>query len=154
MAIGSDAMGMPCLVSMTEKKHIVFLGIGSNLGDKKKNIREAVKRIEWSVGKVEKLSTLFYSKPWGFESSNDFVNVVARCCTSLTPKRLLKETQKIEWDMGRTTKSVHAQYLDRIIDIDILLYDDLHIDYPDLKIPHPLMTERDFVIIPLKEVME
>ena len=56
--------------------------------------------------------------------------------------------------MGRTIKSDYAQYHDRIIDIDILLYDDLHIDYPDLKIPHPLMMERDFVVIPLKEVME
>ena len=154
MGIGSDAMGMPCSFSMTEKKHIVFLGIGSNLGDKEENIGEAVRRIQRSVGKVVKLSTLFYSKPWGFDSPNDFVNVVARCCTTLTPKRLLKETQKIECDMGRTTKSVNAQYHDRIIDIDILLYDDLHIDYPELQIPHPLMMERDFVVIPLKEVLD
>lgn len=147
-------MGMPCLFSMTEKKHIVFLGIGSNLGDKEENIREAVSRIQWGVGNVEKLSTLYYSKPWGFESKNDFVNAVVRCSTSLTPKRLLEETQKIECDMGRTSKSERAQYHDRIIDIDILLYDDLHIDYPDLKIPHPLMMERDFVVVPLEEVME
>lgn len=63
-------------------------------------------------------------------------------------------TQEIERSMGRTVKSVNGQYHDRIIDIDILLYDDITIDTPELKIPHPLMHERDFVMIPLREIMK
>ena len=73
--------------------------------------------------------------------------------TPLAPRQLLEATQKVEQEMGRTLKSVNGEYHDRIIDIDILLYDDLHIDQPDLKIPHPLMEERDFVMIPLREIM-
>ena len=84
---------------------------------------------------------------------NHFVNAVVACETSLSPLRLLKETQAIEREMGRTQKSVNGVYHDRIIDIDILLYDDLRIDYPNLKIPHPLMHQRDFVMIPLAEVL-
>ena len=75
------------------------------------------------------------------------------CLTPLAPRQLLEATQKVEQEMGRTLKSVNGEYHDRIIDIDILLYDDLHIDQPDLKIPHPLMEERDFVMIPLREIM-
>ena len=144
----------PCSSLMTDHTHRVFLGIGSNLGDKEENIREAVRRINLSVGQVERLSALFYSKPWGFKSENNFVNAVVRCRSNLSPRRLLKATQKIEKDMGRTHKSENGCYHDRIIDIDILLYDDLHIDYPDLKIPHPLMGQRDFVMVPLQEVLE
>ena len=87
-------------------------------------------------------------------SDNSFVNAVVTCRTHLTPRRLLAATQDIERAMGRTRKSHDGTYHDRVIDIDILLYDDIHIDYPDLKIPHPLMQQRDFVMIPLAEVME
>lgn len=73
--------------------------------------------------------------------------------TPLAPRQLLEATQKVEQEMGRTLKSANGEYHDRIIDIDILLYDDLHIDQPDLKIPHPLMEERDFVMVPLREIM-
>lgn len=73
--------------------------------------------------------------------------------TPLAPRQLLEATQKVEQEMGRKLKSVNGEYHDRIIDIDILLYDDLHIDQPDLKIPHPLMEERDFVMVPLREIM-
>ena len=74
--------------------------------------------------------------------------------TPLAPRQLLEATQKVEQEMGRKLKSVNGEYHDRIIDIDILLYDDLRIDQPDLKIPHPLMEERDFVMVPLREIME
>lgn len=73
--------------------------------------------------------------------------------TPLAPRQLLEATQKVEQEMGRKLKSVNGEYHDRIIDIDILLYDDLRIDQPDLKIPHPLMEERDFVMVPLREIM-
>ena len=72
----------------------------------------------------------------------------------MPPRQVLLATQRIERDLGRTGKSVDGVYHDRVIDIDILLYDDLKVDEPGLKIPHPLMYERDFVMVPLKEIME
>ena len=74
--------------------------------------------------------------------------------TSLAPRQLLEATQAIEIEMGRVKKSINAQYTDRIIDIDILLYDNLNINEPNLVIPHPLMDERDFVMLPLKEICD
>ena len=102
-------------------------------------------------------STLIETEPWGFESENKFLNGVILCETSLTPRQLLKTTQKIERELGKrrkhaTRRSQCPMYSDRPIDIDILLYDDLTVDEPDLKIPHPLMQERDFVMIPLSEI--
>ena len=134
-------------------KHTVYLGLGTNLGDKEGNIGEAVRRIGELIGTVECQSTLLVSEPWGFESENTFVNAALRCSTELEPMDVLEKTQEIEQAMGRTQKSVDGQYHDRIIDIDILMYDDLHIDTKTLKLPHPLMKERDFVMIPLEEVL-
>lgn len=134
-------------------KHTVYLGLGTNLGDKEENIGEAVRRIGELIGTVECQSTLLVSEPWGFESENTFVNAALRCSTELEPMDVLEKTQEIERAMGRTQKSVGGQYHDRIIDIDILMYDDLHIDTKTLKLPHPLMKERDFVMIPLEEVL-
>ncbi len=82
-----------------------------------------------------------------------FVNAAVCVTTSLSPHDVLKLTQGIERDMGRTVKSVNGQYHDRIIDIDILLYDDIKLDEPDLKIPHPLMHQRDFVMKPLRDIL-
>ena len=134
-------------------KHTVYLGLGTNLGDKEENIGEAVRRIGELIGTVECQSTLLVSEPWGFKSENTFVNAALRCSTELEPMDVLEKTQEIERAMGRTQKSVDGQYHDRIIDIDILMYDDLHIDTKTLKLPHPLMKERDFVMIPLEEVL-
>lgn len=133
--------------------HIVYLSLGTNLGNRKRNIREAIMKIEEQIGVVERQSALYETKPWGFVSPNDFINACVRVSTSLTPRQLLEETQCIERNLGRTLKSTNGEYHDRIIDIDILLYDDLHIDEPDLQIPHPLMNEREFVMIPLKEIL-
>lgn len=132
--------------------HTVYLGLGSNLGDKAANITLAVQYIEQQIGHVVRQSALYYSEPWGFESENDFVNAVVRCETTLTPHKLLRATQRIERQMGRKRKSKDGVYHDRIIDIDILLYDDLTVDTPTLKIPHPLMQQRDFVMEPLREI--
>ena len=74
--------------------------------------------------------------------------------TAMAPRQVLEATQRIEQEMGRTLKSVNGEYHDRIIDIDILMIDDLVIDEPDFKIPHPLMEKRDFVLTPLKEILE
>ena len=133
--------------------HTVYLGLGSNLGDREEYLREAIDRIGKLIGTVVRQSAFYVSEPWGFESDHLFVNAVVACETQLSPLRLLRATQAIERAMGRTAKSANGVYHDRIIDIDILLYDDLRIDYPHLKIPHPLMHQRDFVMIPLKEVL-
>lgn len=128
--------------------------MGTNLGDKRKNITEAIKNIGELVGDVVRQSALYETEPWGFRSDNRFVNAAVCVDTQLSPRRLLEVTQRIEREMGRTLKSDGGEYHNRIIDIDILLYGDLHIDEPDLKIPHPLMHERDFVMTPLNEIME
>ena len=133
---------------------IAYLSLGTNLGDKRKNIAEAIKNIGELVGDVVRQSALYETEPWGFRSDNRFVNAAVCVDTQLSPRRLLEVTQRIEREMGRTLKSDGGEYHDRIIDIDILLYGNLHIDEPDLKIPHPLMHERDFVMTPLNEIIE
>ena len=133
-------------------EHTVYLGLGSNLGDKEHNISRATALISGQIGTVVRQSALYYSEPWGFASANTFVNAVVCVVTTLSPRRLLLATQRIERQMGRTEKSLGGVYHDRIIDIDILLYDDLTIDRPYLKVPHPLMQQRPFVMEPLKEV--
>ena len=138
----------------SEKLHRVFLGLGSNLGDKEANIRNAISLIGERVGLVVRQSSLISTEPWGFESDNQFVNACVLCETTLTPRQVLLATQKIERGLGRTHKSVGGHYADRLMDIDILLYDDLRVDEPDLQIPHPLMLERDFVMIPLGEIRD
>lgn len=97
------------------------------------------------------VSSFIETKPVGFSSENYFLNAVLLIDTVLTPLALLENTQQIEKDLGRLKKS-DGNYSDRLIDIDILLYDNLLIDLPQLKIPHPLMTERDFVLKPLLEI--
>ena len=133
-------------------KHRVFLGLGSNLGDRQANIERAIELISERVGEVIRRSSLIETEPWGFDSENKFLNGVILCETTLTPRQVLRKTQKIERDMGRKKKTSSLQYSDRPIDIDILLYDNLTVDEPDLKIPHPRMQDREFVMIPLKEI--
>ncbi|MBR0046551.1 MAG: 2-amino-4-hydroxy-6-hydroxymethyldihydropteridine diphosphokinase [Bacteroidaceae bacterium] len=133
--------------------HTVYLSLGTNLGDKEQNLLSAITEIERRIGSIRAQSAFHATEPWGFESENTFLNAALRVETELAPLALLKETQQIERDMGRTQKSVKGKYHDRIIDIDILLYDDQHINTPQLTIPHPLMYERDFVLIPLKEIL-
>ena len=128
--------------------------MGSNLGYKRRNIKRAIKKIGEQIGEVVRQSALYETEPWGFESENAFINAAVCVETTLAPHDLLVATQAIERDMGRKRKSKDGVYHDRVIDIDILLYDDLFIDTPDLHIPHPLMYERDFVMVPLREIKE
>jgi 2-amino-4-hydroxy-6-hydroxymethyldihydropteridine diphosphokinase len=145
--------------------HRVYLGLGSNLGDRHQHLEQAISLINERVGEVIRRSSFIETEPWGFESGNTFLNGVILCETTLAPREVLKATQQIELELGRrkslnrtrealgsSKKSVNRKYEDRPIDIDILLYDDLTIDEPDLKIPHPLMHQRDFVMIPLNEI--
>jgi 2-amino-4-hydroxy-6-hydroxymethyldihydropteridine diphosphokinase len=134
--------------------HTVYLALGTNLGNRKAIMREAIDNIGKKVGTVIRQSSFYETEPWGFESPNLFLNACICVSTKLAPRQLLEVTQAIERDMGRIEKTVGLQYVDRIIDIDILLYDDLHINEPDLIIPHPLMEEREFVMKPLLEIKE
>ncbi len=133
--------------------HKVYLSLGTNLGNRKRNVHEAIGKIGELVGDVVRQSALYETKPWGFSSPNDFINACVLVETTLAPRQLLEMTQRIEKEMGRVGKSHDGEYQDRVIDIDILMYDDLKIDEPDLKIPHPLMEDRDFVMVPLKEIL-
>ena len=132
--------------------HTVYLGLGSNLGNREENLRGALFEIASSVGVVEAVSSFIVTEPWGFESTHTFVNAVCRVQTRLSPMEVLDATQAIERNLGRIQKSVDGIYSDRLIDIDILLYDDWKVDTPRLVIPHPLMAQRDFVKIPLAEL--
>ncbi|MCF0202894.1 MAG: 2-amino-4-hydroxy-6-hydroxymethyldihydropteridine diphosphokinase [Bacteroidaceae bacterium] len=130
----------------------LFLALGSNLGDREDNLRRAVREIGKTVGQVEKCSSFMETEPVGFVSENRFLNAAIKVKTTLTPQQCLAETQRIERLLGRERKSVGGQHFDRTIDIDILLYGDVSISTPSLTIPHPKMYERDFVMIPLKEI--
>jgi 2-amino-4-hydroxy-6-hydroxymethyldihydropteridine diphosphokinase len=132
----------------------IYIGLGSNLGNKKLHLQTAIDEIEKRIGHVVRQSAFIESEPWGFESDNTFVNAVIAVDTDMTPTDVLKETQKIEREMGRTHKSVNGHYADRTIDIDILLFGNMEIDTPELTIPHPRMNERDFVIVPLREILK
>jgi 2-amino-4-hydroxy-6-hydroxymethyldihydropteridine diphosphokinase len=129
-----------------------YFGLGTNLGDKEQNLRLAVQHIEERIGKVVSLSAFYATAPWGFASDNAFLNAVVCVETSLPPLEILSVTQSIEKEMGRTHKSVNGVYSDRVIDIDLLLYGDLVLDTPVLRLPHPLMQERRFVMEPLAEI--
>lgn len=128
-----------------------YLALGSNLGNKQKHLNDAVIAISLEIGNVLSVSSFYTSAPQGFESENPFLNGVILLETELSPLQLLEKTQAIEQNMGRTQKN-SQDYEDRIIDIDILLYDNQIIELPTLKIPHPKMLERDFVLIPLSEI--
>ena len=131
---------------------LLYLGLGTNLGDKECNLRIAVNKIEERIGKVISLFAFYVTAPWGFFSANSFLNAVVCVQTVLTPEQALAVSQTIETDMGRTVKSVQGQYHDRLIDIDLLLYGDLILDTPTLKLPHPLMHKRRFVMEPMAEI--
>ena len=132
--------------------HLVYLSLGTNLGNKEENLRTAMTLIEEQVGTITSQSALYVSAPWGFDSENTFLNNAISVETSLTPEELLSTTQRIEHTLGRTHKSVDGQYSDRLIDIDILLYDDVVMHTPSLTLPHPLMHRRLFVLEPLSEI--
>ena len=130
----------------------VYLGLGTNLGDKAANLHRAVCGISEKIGKVLSLSSFYETAPWGFESENSFLNAAICVETSLSPLEVLHRTQEIERTLGRTHKSTGGIYHDRIIDIDLLLYNKEIIQTPELTIPHPLMLQRDFVMNPLVEI--
>ena len=135
-----------------DKLHDVYIGLGTNLGNKQENIFEALKYLNERVGMVIVHSSFYSTRPVGFDSPNDFLNTTCLVMTHLSPLELLAVTQQIEMDMGRKNKSEHGVYHDRIIDIDILLYDDLILKTEEIELPHPHLHKRSFVLNPLAEI--
>ncbi len=131
--------------------HDVFLGLGSNLGNKEENLNKALVKLAEKIGEIIKCSSFYVSEPWGYQSENTFLNSVVHLKTKLLPEEVLSRINEIEKILGRTAKS-SSGYADRIIDIDILLFDDLILEADNLKIPHPHIAERNFVLIPLVEI--
>jgi 2-amino-4-hydroxy-6-hydroxymethyldihydropteridine diphosphokinase len=131
----------------------IVLGFGSNLGDREEFILSAYKFLEEELGELVNKSSFIETPAWGFESDNSFINSVAVFETEKTPYEALEICNKIEKELGRERNPEHKGYQNRTIDIDILFYEDIVLDTPTLKIPHPLIQERDFVLTPLKEIL-
>ena len=141
---------------------VIFLGIGTNLGDREANLRTALQLLHERVGECIACSSVYRSAPQGFASENEFANMVVVCRTDYSPEEVLLITQQIEREMGRTEKSVNGVYHDRVIDIDLLqagignresgIQTQVECNTDTLTLPHPRMHERDFVLIPLREV--
>ncbi len=127
----------------------VYLGIGSNLGDRQENCLRAIGLLKGKDTSVGKQSSMYETEPEGGKDQPYFINMAVEIKTDLSPHELLKTLKTIENEMGRTET---VKWGPRVIDLDILLYDGLIIDEPDLKIPHPLMHERTFVLKPLSEI--
>lgn len=140
------------------KQRDVYLSIGTNLGDREANIAEALSLLDKAVGRPwSALSSIMETPSWGFEGQ-PFLNCAVRYRTGLSPFTLLRICKRIERKMGRRDAPEYASdgtrvYHDRIIDIDILLCGDEVVDTPELKVPHPLISQRDFVKIPLSEIL-
>ena len=129
-----------------------YIGLGSNLGDRKVNLEQACELLAERAGTILGCSKFYETEPWGFESANKFLNAALVIRTTLTPGGLLNLTQQMEHEMGRTTKEDGATYHDRLIDIDLLMMDDLIVSNERLELPHPLMHKRKFVLEPLAEI--
>jgi 2-amino-4-hydroxy-6-hydroxymethyldihydropteridine diphosphokinase len=128
----------------------VFLGLGTNLGDREANLKRAVDSIIDNIGPVVHLSSVYETEPWGFRSEDLFLNMVAEVETKLKPSGLLGRILMIEANMGRLRSG--KEYSSRIIDLDILLYGEVIMETKSLVIPHPKLHERRFVLVPLCEI--
>ncbi len=132
--------------------HTVFLAFGSNLGNRQENIERALELLRQEGLKPVSVSQPITTAPQGFASENEFLNSAAKFTTTLSAHEVLEVTQRTERILGRTQKSEGGIYHDRLIDIDILFYDTIVIDTPELAIPHPRITERMFVLRPMNEI--
>lgn len=127
-----------------------YLSLGSNMGDKKKYLYDAIKLLDSYEGvRIIKLSSLYETNPWGYTEQDLFMNLVVLIETTLSPIELLDCCQWIEQELGRVRL---IKWGPRVIDVDILLFDDEKINSERLTVPHRFMKERDFVIIPLYEI--
>jgi len=130
---------------------LIFLGLGSNLGHKEEFIELAISEIKKQIGPIVARSAFYDSDPWGFESPNSFINACVAVETTIDPNECLRIVSSIECLLGRSKKTTDG-YKDRVIDIDILFYDQVIIQETNLTIPHPLLHLRKFVLDPLVEI--
>lgn len=138
-------------VNITRSRHTAYIALGSNIGNREQHLKNALAKIE-ELGefvKLEKISSFYNTAPVGFVEQPDFLNAVAKVKTILEPEELLSILQEIENSEGRERK-IH--WGPRTLDLDILLFDDMVINTDTLVIPHPEMTKRDFVLVPLCEI--
>ena len=134
---------------------LIYFGIGTNLGNRDANLQTALQLLDERVGERLACSSVYRSAPQGFVSDNEFANIVAVYETEYSPEEVLLLTQQMEREMGRTQKSVNGVYHDRVIDIDLLQArgdEAIRRSGEMLTLPHPRMEERDFVMVPLREV--
>lgn len=137
-------------VEITRKWHRVYLSLGSNIGNKRKNLLEAIRKIgELENTEVVKSSTILETEPFGYLEQDNFLNACLEVKTLMTAQEFLKEILQIELDMGRVRE---IKWGPRIIDIDILFYDKEIIEEDNLAVPHPWICEREFVLDPLSEI--
>lgn len=141
------------MVSPKKNKYneLIYIGVGTNLGDRLENIKLAVTELKALGIDIIRTSSIYETQAWGFESENLFLNTVFECIITESPLNCLKATQFVEKKMGRK-KTLKEGYESRIIDLDILLFKDQKIQLPELTIPHPYITERQFVITPMHEL--
>ncbi len=130
----------------------IVLLLGGNTGNRKRHLFRALQRIIADVGNVVRLSSIYSTAPWGFETGQDFLNAAAVVQTVLDPHQVLNTLLNIEKDLGRT-RSAGSGYTGRTIDLDILLWDRAIINDPDLQVPHPRMHLRRFTLVPLAEIL-
>lgn len=129
--------------------YTAYIGIGSNLGNRQENCQRAIGFLQSNDLRVTKQSSMYETEPWGVKEQPGFINMAVEVETGLSPQELLGLLKKIENEMGR----IHTIKLGpRVIDLDILLYEDKKIDEDGLKIPHPMMHQREFVLKPLSEI--
>ena len=152
---------------------IYYLSLGANLGEREQTLRQAMQMIEQQIGPILRCSSFYYSEPWGFDSPNPFCNLCCAVETTLPPIEVLHTTQAIERALGRKEKSAISNqkleirnqkleirnYTDRCIDIDLIrVFDErgqeICLDTPELTLPHKFWQQRDFVKIPLGEIMQ
>jgi len=126
-----------------------FLSTGSNLGDRAENLRQARLRIEAEIGRIVRASSVYITQPWGVRDQPDFYNQVLEVLTTLSPLEVLAKNKAIETKMGRVKQD---KWTKRLIDIDILFYEKQIIQLENLKIPHPFLQERNFVLAPMAEL--
>ncbi|MFA6305275.1 MAG: 2-amino-4-hydroxy-6-hydroxymethyldihydropteridine diphosphokinase [Candidatus Gracilibacteria bacterium] len=132
------------------KANKAYLSLGSNLGNREFFLKKAISEIK-KTAKIKKKSKIYETSPVGYKKQEDFLNMVIGIETTLSPQKLLKKLQEIEKKLGRERKTKNGP---RTIDIDILTYEDTIVDEPNLKIPHPRMHKRKFVLVPLLELSD
>ena len=130
----------------------VFLSLGSNLKNKLLNIKNALEQINKNIGKIVEVSKYYETEPWGFNTNDWFVNIAVEIETHYNAEILLQKLQEIEKNLGRKQKSNKSGYSSRIIDIDILFYENLIIEKDFLQIPHKHLHKRIFVLKPLNDI--